>query len=172
MPAELLPYVAGGLGYELNVSLQRHGTNPAQLPLIGKILTIVEGTGAGQQAVIVDYEAETSQYTLSSTGFGVWTATPDDTSRYEIAQLMSVDFPSYRPITDYYEVVLTAAPTANVTVTVEAAPTRTLNADLVFDPDANFGANEEIQVMPSWKSRCRRERGWPCPFRAGRRNEQ
>ena len=50
------------------------------------------------------------------------------------------------PVTDTYDVVLTAAPSDDVYVSVIPQPTRTLNADLAFDEDANFGENNEVQV--------------------------
>ncbi|MHC4427668.1 MAG: beta strand repeat-containing protein, partial [Planctomycetota bacterium] len=166
---EVLDYVHPDLSYNLIVQLQRHETNPDAIELVGKILTIVEGTGAGQTAdtivegtgagqtaEIIGYDAEIRRYTLKLDDIAEWVV-PDTTSKFEIALVVADEFdgldgrPNYAEnplLTDTYDIVLTAPPAAGKTVTVDItpAPTRTFNADDVFNPDTNFGQNEEVQV--------------------------
>ena len=124
--------------------------NANQIELTGKLLTIVEGSGAGQTAVIEGYEPEYKEFSLRT--IGAWAVVPDATSKYEISSLLSTD-PSYgstylntAPVTDDYVVVLTGAPDADVIVDVVPADTRTYNADDAFNPDTNFGEANEEQV--------------------------
>src|SRR6185295_16735706 len=50
--------VSPGLKYDLVISLPRHPSNPQEIDLKDKILTIVDGTGVGQVAKITAYNAE------------------------------------------------------------------------------------------------------------------
>jgi len=150
--------------YDLNISIQGHATNDNAISLVGKTLTIVDGTGKGQSARIGQYDPELRQYVLDASSDSAfagahgdieyWT-TPDRSSKFEISFKPSEefsgagsdpDFDAYSPVVDSYEIVLTDTPDGRVTVYVEPRRTRTLNSDLVFDPDANFGQNEELQV--------------------------
>ena len=54
--------------------------------------------------------------------------------------------PQSAPFTDSYDIVLTAQPNAPVVINVVPKPTRTYNSADAFNPDANFGQNDEIQV--------------------------
>src|SRR6185369_11177070 len=58
----------------------------------------------------------------------------------------NADYLSQPPVTDFYSVVLTKAPTASVIINVTPAATRTYNADQAFNADAAFGQNEAKQV--------------------------
>ncbi|HXG49762.1 MAG TPA: hypothetical protein VNO52_19245, partial [Methylomirabilota bacterium] len=142
---QMLNGVAAGLAYELNVSLQRHTTNSDAIALNGKTVTIVEGTGRGQSATILAYDPETRDYLLDRT----WAVQPDSTSRFEITFDLRTETGlagEYSPVTDSYTVVLTGQPTAEVIVNVLPRPTRTYNSDDAFNPDTNFGENNEVQV--------------------------
>jgi hypothetical protein len=67
-PAGVMP----GLSYNLNVSLQRHLTNPAAIALVGKTVKIIGGTGAGQTASITGYDPELRRFTIGTN----WTFRP------------------------------------------------------------------------------------------------
>ncbi len=137
--------VIGGQSYELNISLQGHETNPQAIGLVGKTLTIVDGTGKGQTAQILGYDAEAKEYTLDR----VWTSTPDDTSKFEISYHISEEFPgtyNNAPTTDSYSVSLTRNPGALVYLRAVPSLTRTYNSDLAFDSTKNNGRNEAVQV--------------------------
>jgi hypothetical protein len=56
------------------------------------------------------------------------------------------DYLHDKPITDFWSVVLTKQPTANVVINVTPTGTRTYNADQAFNADAGFGENEARQV--------------------------
>ena len=143
--------VATGTGYSLLASVQRHDTNADAITLVGKTLTIIAGKGKGQQAVITGYNPEyritnpdgsftlDEAYTLDK----AFTITPDATSRFEIA-----DTPTIPPVDDSYDLVLTGTPGTGKTVIVDVLPrpTRTYDADQAFNPAANFGEAEEVQV--------------------------
>ncbi|MBW2207911.1 MAG: hypothetical protein JRG79_13465, partial [Deltaproteobacteria bacterium] len=141
-----------GQGYELIASLPRHDRNQQAIELEGKVLTIVEGTGKGQSAVIIGYEPESKEYTLNP--ITAWVVSPDATSRYEITTKLSQESldPAYKtmldenPITDDYTVVLSALPDSSVIIDVLPKETRTYNSDEAFNADAGFGANNEEQV--------------------------
>ena len=132
--------VVAGMSYDLVVSLERHEVNPDQVTLKDKLITIVEGAGKGQTAKILDYDPETRTYTLDRDWVGI-----DETSRFEIAQSMS-DFTDYQPQRDSYDVVLTSRPNEDVVIDVAPRRTRTYNSDRAFDPAANFGEADEVQV--------------------------
>jgi hypothetical protein len=139
--ADELTGVAAGLSYDLLVSVDRHATNPNALTLVDKKITIVEGAGRGQWAVITAYDAEgadgqTPTYTLDRALTGI-----DETSRFEIA-----DEPAIPRSTDSYDVVLTGRPTAEVVVDVSPIPTRTYDASRAFDPSAGYGEAFDVQV--------------------------
>ncbi|MEY2518221.1 MAG: large repetitive protein, partial [bacterium] len=139
--------VATGTGYSLLASVQRHDTNADAISLVGKTLTIVAGTGKGQQAVITGYNPEymttsgalDEAYTLDR----AFAIAPDPTSRFEIA-----DTPTIPPVDDSYDLVLTGTPGAGKTVVVDVLPrpTRTYDAAQAFNPAANFGEADEVQV--------------------------
>ena len=132
--------VVPGASYDLVVSLERHEINPEQISLADKFITVVEGAGKGQTAKILDYDPESRTYTLDRDWVGI-----DETSRFEIAQGMG-DFPSYEQTSDSYDVVLTGRPGQDVLIDVAPRRTRTYNSDKAFDPAANFGEAEEVQV--------------------------
>ena len=54
--------------------------------------------------------------------------------------------PGYAPNTDQYKVVLTSAPSDTVYVDVTPQQTRTYDSEEAFDPSANYGENNLIQV--------------------------
>jgi len=158
-PQYIYPGVWGGLSYDMIISLPGHAENESAVELKGKILTIVEGEGKGQSAVIDGYEPETKAYKLLPVN--PWTTVPSLDSRYEITTLLSIesgtppDTDSYNgkylleaPVIDTYSVVLTAQPVSGKEVIVDVLPklTRTYNADEAFNPDAAFGENKDEQV--------------------------
>src|SRR5258705_5435690 len=118
-----LPYVPTGMGYQLNLSLQRHATNLNAIALVDKTLTIVDGTGKGQTGTIVAYDPETRSYTVRMDG--TWADQPDGTSKYEISCRMANEYPTNRPTTDEHLVVLTAQPTNTTTAAATPLPTLT-----------------------------------------------
>ncbi|MCK9231001.1 MAG: hypothetical protein M0P18_10020, partial [Syntrophales bacterium] len=134
--------VPAGLSYQLNMSLQRHEVNPEAIALVGKRVTIIEGTGAGQSRIISAYNPQTNEYTFESP----WSTPPDETSRYEIGYGMQSEFPGYVPGFDTYTIVLTTEPESDVIVDVTPQVTRTYNSNLAFDASANYGENEAVQV--------------------------
>lgn len=134
--------VPAGLSYQMNISLQRHEVNPDAIALVGKRVTIIEGTGAGQSRIISAYNPQTNEYTFESP----WSTQPDETSRYEIGYSMQSEFPGYVPGFDTYTIVLTTQPESNVIVDVKPQVTRTYNSNLAFDASANYGENEAVQV--------------------------
>jgi hypothetical protein len=137
-------YIEGvmfGMTYQLNVSLQQHGYNDNAVTLDGSRITITSGTGAGQQAIIQSYNAETKMFTL--TPETAWSIIPDKSSQFELAALSKSS-----PVTDTYSIVLTRPLTGDETVTVNVTPllTRTYDSRQAFDPTNNFGIHEGIQV--------------------------
>ena len=149
-----------GTSYDLNVSLQRHGINKDAIVLVGKQVTVVDGTGigtgagTGNEVTILGYDAETNTYTLDR----LLGERPDDTttrldntSVLEFSYRMQDEFPEYanHPQGSAYDVVLTKDPGADVYVNVTPKPTRTYNADLAFDAAANYGQNKAVQVEVS-----------------------
>src|SRR5262249_49282297 len=129
--------------YVLNLSLQQHAVNTAAIALAQKTITIIDGQGRGQSAKIVDYDPESKEYTLDRE----WTTPPNETSQFEISYRLAAEFPGqYPPTTAPYPLVLAAPPTQDVVINVVPALTRTYNSDLAFDPAANFGQNEAVQV--------------------------
>jgi Ca2+-binding RTX toxin-like protein len=135
--------------YDLLVSLERHETNPDVIELAGKTITIVSGPGEGQQAKILAYNAEAREYVLDQHfATALTSASRFDISFDPAAFFTDEDnrFTDYSPVVDTFDVVLTARPSADVIVSVLPSPTRTFNADLVFDPLANFGQANEVQV--------------------------
>ena len=133
--------VTNGISYTLDISVQRHATNQNAVTLDGKTITIVSGPGAGQTATITHYDPQTSTYTLDRK----WATAPGPGSKFEISQSTS-SLPGYQPVTDSYQVVLTSQPTATVYVAVSPQPTPTYNAAQAFDPAANYGQNNQVQV--------------------------
>src|SRR6185436_12198231 len=74
----------------------------------------------------------------------------DQTSALEFSYRMKEEFPGqYSPQGSSYSVVLTKNPGVDTYVDVVPKPTRTYNSDLAFDPAANFGQNEAVQVNVS-----------------------
>jgi hypothetical protein len=144
------------MGYDLIVSLQKHDQNEDAIDLVGKILTLVDGNGKGQSGTITGYQSEYKEYTLTPSA--TWSTPPDQNTLYEITALLSnetagADTPysdqlGQHPVTDDYVVVLTGPPAADTTVVIDVkpAPTRTLNSDEIFNPDAGFGQANEVQV--------------------------
>src|SRR5438309_11663836 len=65
--------------------------------------------------------------------------------KFEIKESMS-DFSGYTPTTDSYQVMLTSQPSADVVVAVVPQPTPTYNAAQAFNPAANYGQNNDVQV--------------------------
>ncbi|MDX6411834.1 MAG: mucin9, partial [Gaiellaceae bacterium] len=134
--------VVSGQSYDLIVSLGRHAVNGNAVTLAGKQITIVDGAGKGQTAMIESYNAESKTYVLDR----IWSTPPNATSKFEIADLLTSSS-GYRPVTDTYTVVLTGQPTDTVTVNVTPQPTRTYNSAEGFDPAADFGEANLVQVM-------------------------
>jgi len=130
--------VAGAISYRLNVSVPEHATNPDVLDLVDKTVKIVSGKGVGQMATITGYDPTQRQFTIAPG----WAAAPDATSKIQIGSAVNID-----PVDDRYELVLTNKPASDVVIDVVPRPTRTYNSELAFDPDANYGQNEAVQVM-------------------------
>ncbi|MCC6235093.1 MAG: hypothetical protein IT580_20790, partial [Verrucomicrobiales bacterium] len=149
--------VPAGMSYDLNVSLQRHATSTNAIALKDKLLTVVEGAGAGQSSRIKSYNAETRTYEL----YDLWTTPVNATSRFEISYDIDDEFPAYSPVLDPYTVVLSGRPSAPVVVDVMPRPTVTYNSELAFDPDANFGRNEAVQVRVATSQAVLRFSGTP-----------
>ncbi|HKI93353.1 MAG TPA: hypothetical protein VJ986_13715, partial [Gaiellaceae bacterium] len=133
--------VTNGISYTLDISVQRHATNQQAVTLDGKTITIISGPGAGQTATITHYDPQHQTYTLDRK----WATAPGPGSKFEISQSTS-SLPGYQPVTDSYQVVLTSQPTATVYVAVSPQPTPTYNAAQAFDPAANYGQNNQVQV--------------------------
>ncbi|MFT5523723.1 MAG: hypothetical protein ACI9HK_001671, partial [Pirellulaceae bacterium] len=143
-----------GTSYDLNVSVQRHGSNRDAIVLVGKQLTVVDGAGVGSviDSTILGYDAQTNTYTLDQQ----LNPALDDNSVLEFSYRMQDEFPAsssaprgYHPEESAYatyDVRLSADPQGVVYVDVVPAPTRTYNANLAFDADANYGQNEAVQV--------------------------
>ena len=148
----VLPGVATGIAYQLNVSIQRHATNPSAISLAGKTITIIAGTGKGLTGTIAAYDPGSRTYTLATP----WPAAPDlnapdSSSEFAISLDPTTEFPTFKdasPVTDTYTAVLTSQPKAGqpVTVDVSPQPTRTYNSALAFNADAGFGQDTAIQV--------------------------
>ena len=134
--------VVTGQSYDLVVSLGRHEVNGNAISLAGKLITIVEGTGKGQTAMIESYKAESKTYVLDR----IWAVAPDATSKFEISEILSSST-GYRPVTDTYDVVLTGAPSAPVIINVTPEPTRTYDSAQAFDPAADYGEANLVQVL-------------------------
>ncbi len=145
-PDGLAGGVVPGQSYELNMSIQGHQTNESAIGLVGKTLAIVGGTGVGQTALILGYDAEAKEYTLDR----AWTTTPDNTSKFEISYHLSEEFPgtyaTKAQVTDSYSVTLTKNPGALVYLRAVPSLTRTYNSNLAFDSSQNNGRNETVQV--------------------------
>jgi len=134
--------VPAGESYRLNISIQRHDENQEAIALVGKRVTIAEGTGAGQSRIISAYNPQTNEYTFESP----WSILPDGTSLYEVGYSMQEEYTGYVPGFDSYEIALTQAPDSDVIVDVVPQLTRTYNAELAFDDAANNGGNEAVQA--------------------------
>ncbi len=146
--------VVPGISYQLNVSLQRHGTNQDAIDLVGKTVTLTSGNGIGQSAEIRKYNPETKTFSV-----GVWNSVSSEYEPLPITPLLGdkleVSFDPLEEYTDYpvsedtYTVVLTRAPGDDEVVVVDVLPqvTRTYNSTLAFDANAGFGENAAIQVM-------------------------
>ena len=85
-PADGFYGVAPGQSYDLIVSLQRQETNPVG-SRSGKTITVVDGAGKGQTAMINGYNPETNTFTIRSPADGHRPA-----SRFEISR-------PHRPVT-------------------------------------------------------------------------
>jgi Ca2+-binding RTX toxin-like protein len=152
--------VPNGMNYQLYLSLQGHPTNPNQITFVGDQVTIVSGTGAGETATILGYDPERQLFTLSGNGFGTngqnGVVQPDSTSRFELTESLA-DNAAYQqqvaksPDSDTYEVVLTSPITGNTQVTIDITPQQTPTYDSAeaFDPAANYGQNDFVQVSVS-----------------------
>ena len=149
--------VARGIGYGLNISLQRHATNSDAIELVGKQITITDGTGQGQTAQILAYDAKTKTYTVDQ----AWGTAVGADSQFEIEFHLEDEFSGYEPVGDTYSIVLSSAPTGTNTVTIDVLPqiTRTLNSDLTFVPEANYGESAAAQVNVA-TPRADRRVGW------------
>ena len=111
--------------------------------LQGKTLTIVSGAGLGQSALIVAYNPRSKEYTLDRP----WSVLPDATSRFEISYSLEEEFSGlYAPTVDTYSLVLTSRPADTVVIDVTPQMTRTYNSEEAFNPAANFGENEAVQM--------------------------
>lgn len=130
--------------YQLNISAQRHLTNPNAISLVGMQLAIVEGTGQGQSGTITAYR-ENGTYSVRP--LGTWAESLDLTSQYQITYEETFARSGYRPTQDTFDAVLTAKPSDDVIVDIVPQLTQTYNAELAFDPDHNFGRNKAVQVF-------------------------
>ncbi len=150
-----------GMNYQLYLSLQGHNANPAQANFTGDTVVITSGTGAGETATIQSYDAERSLFILSTPfalpGGGTAVA-PDQTSRFQIQQNLDQNSQyttqeGQTPNQDSYQVVLTSDPGENHTVTIDITPqaTDTYDSDEAFDPNANYGQNDFVQVAVATK---------------------
>ena len=129
--------VRPGMSYELNVSLQRHATNPDAIELVGKQVSIVDGDGQGQSGTIVAYDAESMTYTVDQK----WDNDVSLNSKFEIEYHLQDEFSGYQEVGDSYLMVLTTRPVQGSTVVIDVQPeiTRTYNSDLAFVAEANYG---------------------------------
>src|SRR5262249_19253687 len=123
--------VSPGIGYQLNVSVQRHAVNPNAVELVGKNIAIVDGSGAGNSGRIVAYDAKSKTYTVLAfngstypVNTNVTTWTVDASSKFEINYRISDEFSNYQPQSDSYSMVLTGQPTAPVYIDVLPQITR------------------------------------------------
>ncbi len=142
--------VPKGMSSQLYVSLQGHPTNPNQFTFIGDQVTIVSGTGAGETATITGYDPRQSLFEVANSG---WTVAPDQTSHFVIEENLANNS-TYQnqlksaPDSGNYDLVLTEPLTGSQTVTIDVEPqaTPTYDAAEAFDPAANFGSNDLVQV--------------------------
>src|SRR6185369_2706920 len=136
--------VFSGTSYDLNMTVQRHDTNEDAINLVGKTMTVVSGTGAGRTATIVGYDAQSNVYTLDTHITGV---VLDNSSALEFSYNVQKEHPNYTPSGEAYDVVLSQDPGGTQVINVTPKATRTYNAALAFDADANYGQNEAVQVQ-------------------------
>ncbi|MDD4986866.1 MAG: hypothetical protein PHQ43_14045, partial [Dehalococcoidales bacterium] len=134
--------VTSGLSYQLNVSLQRHDTNPNAIELVGKQVTFTSGAAIGQTVEIAGYNPETRRFQI-----GAVTQAPVTGDKFEIGYDLQSMHPDYTPVGDTYTIVLTSAPSEDVIIDVVPQATRTYNSDQAFNPDAGYGENEAVQIM-------------------------
>ncbi|MCX7200338.1 MAG: hypothetical protein NTW37_20745, partial [Proteobacteria bacterium] len=132
--------IASGQPYALNVSLQRHAVNEDAINLVGKQVTLTTGTNRGTTARILAYDAPSKTYTLDRD------TTVGSGNRFDIQYDITSEYPAYAASSDTFQVVLTRAPTANVTLDVTPQITATYNSDLAFSARDNYGQTEGIQV--------------------------
>src|SRR5262249_16506765 len=83
-----------GTSYDLNMTVQRHGTNEDAINLVGKTMTVVDGTGTGRSATVVAYDAKTNVYTLDTQFTG---APLDTTSALQFTYSVPKEFTNYSP---------------------------------------------------------------------------
>ncbi|MFT7227617.1 MAG: hypothetical protein ACI8PW_000192, partial [Methylophilaceae bacterium] len=131
--------------YDLVVSIQNHEVNKDAVLLVGKALTVTDGTGKGQVSTIVAYDPATKTYTLDHRVEAVGTlGTISNSDKFKIDYL--IDSLGYLPNSDTFNVVLTGEPGDQVTVDVSPQITPTYNADKAFSAKDNYGQSEAVQV--------------------------
>jgi hypothetical protein len=145
--------VARGQSYSAVVSIPGQVTNQDAITLAGTRLDIVEGTGAGQSGVIIDYLPEDRLYIVSPVNDVDWTVAPDNTSFFNISETVAPANYNNNIVRDEYTVVLSGAPVhadgvTSPTVTIDILPerTRTYNSDEAFNPVVYYGEQQERQV--------------------------
>ena len=100
-------------------------------------MVITGGTGKGQERTVDSYS--NNQLTVEST----WDVNPDSTSTFAIRETLTTPIPSR---TDQYTVVLTGAPTNNVTIDLVSEEIKTYNDKLKFDDSQNKGQRTAQQI--------------------------
>ncbi|MDO9173613.1 MAG: hypothetical protein Q7V62_02340, partial [Actinomycetota bacterium] len=87
------------------------------------------------------YDAATKTYTLNNN-----TLAAGLNDKFNIEYRIADEYPNYASNSDTFKVVLTAAPTQNVTLDVVPQATATYNSNLAFSARDNYGQTESIQV--------------------------
>ena len=139
-------FVSQGLAYQLNISLPQHAKDDDVFSLPDNTITIVDGAGVGQTAIIKSYDPATKTFTLKDSGGADTTFTGlDYTSVFEVTYDINT-VAGYTETADQYTVVLTSSPLAGETITVRVDPqsTRNYNADEAFEIGGGQSDQEQV----------------------------
>ncbi|MGY8732466.1 MAG: beta strand repeat-containing protein [Pirellulales bacterium] len=150
--------IPAGATYKLHVSLENHATNPS-LPdgttFIGDTIVITGGTGKGQEKTVSGFDPLTNKLDIATT----WDANPDATSKFAIRETVT----GTTSRTDEYTVVLTGAPSSDVTINLVPTETKTYNDALKFDEDQNYGQRTATQITADETSLTFTTSNWSTP---------
>ncbi|MBT5600501.1 MAG: hypothetical protein HOJ62_17925, partial [Planctomycetaceae bacterium] len=154
--------VPQGATYQLHVSLEHHNNNDNNLPTTntfdGNTIVITSGTGKGQERTIAASNG-LSGNTITVTSN--WDDTPDVTSRFAVRK--TIAGVATNTGHDQYTIVLTAAPTSDVTVNLVPQATKTYNDVLKFDESQNKGQRTAKQIFANTPSLTFTNSNWHVP---------